>query len=137
MNKTSSTYSGFVCSPAVSLLVQRKQGRTSEVAWRSLPVFSFGLFFYTPLAVFLSRRLTFTLSPLHPHPNLILHPLPQMSQTETAMEAEQPYEAETKVDLRDVSVDKTLLPPRSVGRTIFRANLEAHYLFQSHPLPSF
>lgn len=44
-----------------------------------------------------------------------------MSQTETAMEAEQPYEAETKVDLRDVSVDKTLLPPRSVGRTIFRA----------------
>lgn len=46
------------------------------------------VFFFTPLAVFLSGRLTFTLSPLHPHPNLILHPLPQMSQTETAMEAE-------------------------------------------------
>lgn len=36
------------------------------------------------------------------------------------MEAEQPHEAEMKVNLRDISVDKTLLP-RSVGRTIFRA----------------
>lgn len=39
------------------------------------------------------------------------------------MEAEQAYDAEMKVNLRDVSVDKkkNLLPPRSVGCTIFRA----------------
>ena len=43
------------------------------------------------------------------------------SQSKTAVEAEQPYEAEMKVNLRDVSVDKTLPPPCSVGRTIFRA----------------
>lgn len=68
MNNQWKTCCGFCLLSAVRLLVQRKQGRTSEVA--QSPPSQFLVPF--PLAVLLPGRLT--PPPLHPHPNLILHP---------------------------------------------------------------
>lgn len=103
MNTTCNTYSGFMCALAVRLLVQRKQGRTSEVAQRPLPVFC--PFFHS-----LSFYQEDWPSPLL-HLLILISSSTLKSQIKTAMEAEQPYEAEMKVNLRDVSVDKN--PPSS------------------------
>ncbi|KAI3370424.1 hypothetical protein L3Q82_025183, partial [Scortum barcoo] len=66
-----------------------KESKDGPVRSPRDPSQSFVLF--SPLAVLLSGRLTFTPPPPpHPHPNLI------KSQIKTTMEAEQPYEAEMK-----------------------------------------
>lgn len=100
MNKTSITYSGLMSALAVRLLVQRKQGRTSEVAQRPLPVF----------CPYFTRCRFIRKTDLHPSSTLLMLILISSStlksQIKTATEAGQPYEVEMKVNLRDFSVDK-------------------------------
>lgn len=108
-----STDSGFMsfCSKPGPKKARTDQWSCPE---NPLPVFCLLFLFFCPLS-FLSGRLSFT-----PRPNLILHP--PMSQIKTATKAEHHHEAQMKVNLRDVSVDKTLLSsPCFVGRNIFRA----------------
>lgn len=98
-----------LCPSAARLLVQRKQGQTSEVSLRSLPVlfFFFLLVFSPSTQVFFMRKKTDPY-PLHyPNPIICSTP-PPTSQIKAAMEAGQPFEDEIK-SIWDASVDKTLV----------------------------
>lgn len=72
-----------------------------RLPWRPLPVF----------CPFSTRCPFIRKTVLHPSSttsssSILISSSTLKSQIKTAMEAEQPYEAEMKVDLRDVSVDK-------------------------------